>query len=156
MTFEQALSRAASLCSASERCPSDIHAKAIGWGLTEADASRLVVRLTEENFLNEERYVRAFVNDKFRFQHWGRTKIRFALRAKGLSDSLVSQALEEVIDTEDYLDDCVRLLQQRMRGMSLPLSQADRARLYRFAAQRGFESNVISRSLSRLSSSVDD
>ena len=149
MTYEQAMNRAAALCSSSEHCPSEIHAKAIAWGLDEGDANRLVEALTQENFLNEERYAHAFVNDKFRFQHWGRTKIRFALRAKGISDALIALALDEVIDDDAYLEDCLSLLRQRMRGMALPLDARDRARLYRFAAQRGFEAGVISRAMAR-------
>lgn len=145
MTYEQALNRAASLCSSCERCPADIQSKALGWGLSEEEAARLVAHLIEENFLNEERFARAFANDKYRFQHWGRIKIQYALRAKGIRDSLIEIALEEVAEEEDYLDDCVALLQHRMQGMEVPLSQADRARLYRFAAQRGFESSVISK-----------
>lgn len=155
MTFDQALNRAAALCSSCERCPSDINAKALSWGLSEPDAARLVAALVKDNFLNEERYARAFVNDKFRFQHWGRTKIRYALHAKGISDALISLALEDAIDDDCYLDDCIQLLRQRMRGMALPLSQADRARLYRFAAQRGFETSVISRALSGVVSADD-
>lgn len=155
MTYEQALTRAATLCSSSERCPSEVHAKALAWGLAESDADRLVVALKRENFLNEERYVHAFVSDKFRFQHWGRTKIRYALRAKGISDTLITSALDEVIDNDTYLEDCLALLRQRMRGMSLPLDPRDRARLYRFAAQRGFEAGVISRALVRCSQPDD-
>lgn len=151
MTYDQALSRAASLCATAERCPSDIHSKALSWGLSEDEVARLVAHLVQEKFLDEARYAHAFANDKSRFQHWGRTKIRYALRAKGISDTVINTALDSVIDdTEAYLDQCVTLLQGRMRGMSLPLSPQDRARLYRFAAQRGFESDIILRAVDRL------
>lgn len=156
LTYEQALNRAATLCSTSERCTSDIYSKALGWGLSEADAERLVAALISEKFIDESRYARAFVNDKYRFQHWGRTKIRYALRAKRIADSLIDAALAEVVDDEDYLDECLTLLRHRLRGMSLPLSTNDRARLYRFAAQRGFEPSVISKAMSRCTDSADD
>jgi len=150
MEYAVALNRAASLCSQGEKAPQDIYRKAITWGLDEQDAARLVARLIEENFLNEERYARAFVNDKFRFAHWGRVKVSAALRAKGISDDVIAAAFEEKIEQEDYESACCELLRNRMRGMEIPLSQADRARLYRFAAQRGFELSVISRSLSKI------
>lgn len=154
MTYDQALNRAAALCATTERCPAEIRAKALGWGLDEADADRLVARLIDEHFIDERRYAHAFANDKYRFQHWGRTKIRYALLTKGISERLISEALDEVADADDYLEGCVALLRQRMRDMALPLAPNDRARLYRFAAQRGYEPGVISRALSRLS--VDD
>lgn len=156
MTYEQALSRAAALCSASEQCPSDIHAKVIKWGLEPPEAARVVAELIKEHFLDEQRYARAFANDKYRFQHWGRVKIRYALRGKGIAEAAIETALDECIDTDDYLTDCVALLRTRMRGMSQPLSPSDRARLCRFAAQRGFEMDVISRALSRCRVEADD
>lgn len=150
MTYEQALNRTASQCSTSEQCAFDIHAKALRWGLSEDDAQRLVETLVKERFIDDERYAHAFANDKFRFQHWGRTKIHYALRAKGISDGVIDGALEQCIDADQYLSECEELLCNRMRGMDLPLSQPDRARLYRFALQRGFESSVISKALHKL------
>lgn len=150
MDYSIALNRAASLCSQSEKAPQDIYRKALTWGLDEPDAERLVARLIEEHFIDEERYARAFVNDKFRFAHWGRVKVSAALRAKGIPENIISIAFDEKIEEEDYLQTCRDLLANRMKGMSLPLSQPDRARLFRFAAQRGFEMSVISRALSDL------
>lgn len=150
LTYEQALLRASSLCSQAEKAPQDIFEKAQTWGLSEADAARLVARLIEENFLNEERFARAFVNDKFRFAHWGRVKVAYALKAKGISESVINAALDEKVEEEDYDQTCRDLLSSRMKNMILPLSMQDRARLYRYAAQRGFESSVISRALSAI------
>lgn len=152
LTYDQALLRASSLCSQCEKAPQDIYEKALAWGLTEQESARLVARLIEENFLNEERFARAFVNDKFRFAHWGRIKVTYALRAKGISDAAIQAAFEEKVEDEDYDETCRELLKNRMKGMNLPLSMQDRARLYRYAAQRGFESNVISRALSAITS----
>ena len=147
ITAEQALNRAAALCSQAERCPADIFAKVQSWGLGEQEAARIVARLEHEGFLDERRYVRAFVADKFRFEHWGRVKIGYALRGKGIGEALVSEALAEVIDPDEYLEACVALLTARLRTLAQPLSLADRARLYRFAAQRGYESPVIAHAL---------
>lgn len=156
LTYEQALLRASSLCSQGEKAPQDIYEKAKNWGLQEPEAARLVARLIEENFLNEERYAKAFANDKFRFAHWGRVKVAYALRAKGISDSIIALALEEKVEDKDYQETCLDLLKGKMRDMSLPLSQQDRAKLYRFAAQRGFESAIISRCLSKLVKGEDE
>ena len=151
LTYDQALNRAASLCSQSERCPGDIFTKAQSWGLTEPEAARLVGYLTSEGFLDEARFALAFVSDKFRFEQWGRVKISYALRAKGIDDSLIDEAIDEKIDPDDYLATCADLLSKKMRSLDLPLSLADRARLLRFAAQRGFESYIISKAIHNLS-----
>lgn len=156
MTYEQALNRAASLCSQAEKCCSDILDKARGWELSQADTARLIDYLKAEGYLNEERYAKAFASDKFRFQHWGRIKIRFALREKGVPSSFIEDAVAEAIDDEEYADACLALVRTRMREMSMPLSQRDRARVFRFAAQRGFEPHVISGALSACQCDDDD
>lgn len=156
LTYDQALLRASSLCSQAEKAPQDIYEKARTWGLSEQDAARLVARLIEESFLSEERFARAFVNDKFRFAHWGRIKVIYALRAKGISESAINAALEEKVEEEDYDQTCRDLLRTRMKNMSLPLSMQDKARLYRYAAQRGFEAGVIGRALDAVLSEQDE
>ncbi len=151
LTYDQALNRAAQLCSKGEQCPSDIYEKAQEWGLSEAEAARLVGYLTTEKYLDEARYVHAFVHDKFTYQHWGKVKIAYALRMKGINDALVDDNMEEIIDPEVYLQTCMSLIDAKIKGMEIPLSQADRAKVFRFAAQRGFEPSVISKALSKCS-----
>lgn len=148
LNYDQALNRAAQMCSKGEQCPSDIYEKAQEWGLSEAEAARLVGYLTAEKYLDEARYVHAFINDKFTYQHWGKVKIAYALRMKGIEGSLIDENMDEIIDPEEYLEACAALVRAKMKGMELPLSLADRAKVFRFAAQRGYESSVITKALS--------
>ena len=67
LTPSQALNRAAALCARSEQAPADVHAKLIKWGLNASDAARVMEGLTEQGFINEERFAKAFVKDKFTF-----------------------------------------------------------------------------------------
>lgn len=147
LTFEQALSKAAHLCSQSEKAPQEIYEKLLTWGIDSEDAEKIVASLKKERYIDETRFARAFVHDKFCYEHWGKIKIGYQLRNKGISDSLISIALDEVIDEDEYLSVLAELLKTKMRGMSQPLSQNDRAKLYRFAAQRGFEMNMISKAI---------
>lgn len=151
LTYDQALNRAAQLCSKGEQCPSDIFEKVQEWGLAEADAARLVGYLTQEKYLNEARFVHAFVNDKFTYQHWGKIKIAYMLRMKGIADSLIENTMDDVIPAEDYLEACVALVCAKVKDLDLPLCPADKAKVFRFAAQRGYESSVIAKALAKLS-----
>lgn len=155
LTYDQALNRAAQLCSKGEQCPSDIFEKVQEWGLSEVEAAKMVAYLTQEKYLDEARYVHAFVNDKYTYQHWGRMKIAYALRMKGIEEALIEENMEEIIDPDDYFETCSSLVTAKVKGMPLPLSQADRAKVFRFAAQRGFESSVISKALSLISKAID-
>jgi len=156
MTYEQALNRAAAYCSQAERAPQDVEQKLQDWEVSENDAERIVEFLRKEHFLDEARFVHAFINDKFTYERWGRIKIVYALRQKGVTGPIVQNTMEDVIDPEKYLETLVALLRVKMRGIKLPLEQKDRAKLYRFAGSRGFESGVIGTALRKLGSTEDD
>jgi len=136
--YSEALSIAAGYCSIAEHCVSDVIEKVKRYELTSEDQAKLIKRLLDEGYLNESRYVKAFVKDKFRFSKWGRIKIRYALRQKGLSASLVDEGLSE-IGEEDYLNLLSELLRQKKRTVKANTPYEQRGKLLRFAAGRGFE-----------------
>lgn len=150
MTYEQALNRAAAYCSQAERATQEVLQKLEAWEVSDDDAARILEFLRKERFLDEQRYVHAFVNDKFTYERWGRIKIVYALRAKGVTGAVVTNTLDDVIDPDQYVETLTDLLRAKMRGMKTPLAPNDRAKLYRFAAQRGFESAVVGQALQRL------
>lgn len=156
LTPDKALAKAAHLCAQGEKSPKEIFDKLITWGVSEPDAEQIVCRLREEKYIDEERYAHAFVHDKFVYEHWGKVKISYALRQKGISESLISNTLDDVISDEDYVQSLSDLLASRMRGMSLPLSVNDRAKLYRFAMQRGYDSQTFSSAVKNVGDSFDD
>ena len=68
------LRRAAAYCSTVERCIQDVQKKIKAAGLTQEEGERIIARLLQEKFIDEHRFARYFVNDKFRFNKWGRIK----------------------------------------------------------------------------------
>lgn len=146
-TPAQALSALAALCSRGEQAESDLREKLRKWEVSPADADRIIQRLKEENFLSDERYARAFVRDKFRFNGWGRIKIAHALRQKHIDSQWIEQALADEIDDAAYHDTLIRLMQGKLRSVASRELQAARAALLRFAASRGFESDLCYRCL---------
>ena len=146
-TPAQALSALAALCSRGEQAESDLREKLRKWEVSPADADRIIQRLKEENFLSDERYARAFVRDKARFNGWGRIKIAHALRQKRIDSRWIEQALADEIDDAVYHDTLIRLMQGKLRSVAGREPQAARAALLRFAASRGFESDLCYRCL---------
>lgn len=111
LTYKEAYIKAGALCARTEKAPIEIEQKAVrDWGLEREEAQRLVKELKHEGFINEERYARAFVNDKFKYAHWGKTKIATALRQKGIDSELIESALAEVVDEEAELQALKQIL----------------------------------------------
>ena len=91
------------LCSMQERCVSEIEKKLISWGITSDDIKEIIKKLNQNDFINEVRYTRAFVKDKFGLNKWGKQKILFTLRQKNISNLNIQKAFDEIPD-ENYLD----------------------------------------------------
>lgn len=140
--YSEALSFAASICSASEQCASDIIRKTRKFELSEGEKEKLVSFLKEQGFINEERYVRFFINDKFRFNKWGKIKISYMLRQKGIDNFLIEKGLEN-INEEEYCRLLSELLAQKRKSIKNDGKAGLRTKLFRFAAGRGFETGLI-------------
>lgn len=137
---EKALNRAAVLCSRSEHCESDIRTKLLQWQVDAASADAIVARLLHDGFIDDARYARAFVHDKFLYNGWGRMKLSAQLRQKGISADAIAAALSQISD-EDYRNTLLRLLRGKWRTVNGREPRLARAALLRFAASRGFEAD---------------
>ena len=135
------MNRAAALCARSEQAPCDIREKLVKWGLNPGEASQVLTRLIEQGYIDESRYARAFVNDRFRFNGWGRIKIAHHLRLKGISSELIDEAMT-AIDEEQYRERLLDLLRAKWRDVSSREPRAAWAAMMRFAASRGFEAGI--------------
>lgn len=143
-TEGEALNKAAAYCTLCERCVSEVIKKLETWGMTPAQQHSITERLKSEMFIDETRYCRAFVNDKLKFNHWGRIKISAALYEKRLPKELIKEALEN-IDEELYtqvLADTIAAKHKELKGKD---DYATRQKLMRHAASRGFEPAMIMR-----------
>jgi regulatory protein len=147
--YKQALARAARYCSTAERCSKDVRDKLILWGLNEENSDRALAELVKEKFIDDERYASYFVKDKLKFNKWGRRKIYYALRNKQIPDSTISEALEQ-INEDDYLAMLDKLLFEKARSAGSVKSASGKAKLFRFASQRGFTSEEIYAAIERL------
>ena len=134
----EALNKAAAYCTLCERCTSEVSNKLTAWGVAPTDQRTIIERLQSEGFIDEGRYCRAFVNDKVRFNHWGKIKIVAALREKRLPAEDIAAAIEQ-IDEKEYtqaLQAVISLKQKELKGKD---DYAARQKIVRFAASRGFE-----------------
>ena len=146
---------AASRCAVKEYCRSEIKEKFLQKGATVSVAETLIERLEKERYIDEERYARAFVSDKFRFAHWGRVKIRYALQLKGISPQLIDEALS-LVQEESYQDELRAFIQSRRRTVKADSPYALKQKLARAAISRGFEPSAVFAQLSELADISDE
>ena len=139
--FKAIKSQLEALCAKREYCVADIRRKALE--RLEGDrekADELVAALVADKFVDDSRYASAFAREKASLQGWGPIKIRFQLRAKGISDSVISAALEE-IDADKASARLQKLLENKWH--SLQDDPQGRLKLFKFALTRGYEYEEI-------------
>ena len=146
MTKEEALRQMTSYCSMAERCKSDIVDKLKKKDTSEEAIQEVVAYLEKENYISEERFCRAFVNDKFRFSKWGKLKIRQALSLKRLPSAAIYDALD-AIEEKLYLDTLRELIEAKRKSVKAKNDYELNGKLIRFALGRGFEMHDINRCL---------
>lgn len=153
--FESLYRRASAYCARRETCRGDLEKKFRSAEIEPDLIDRVLDRLEQEKFIDEQRYARAFVHDKAAFARWGRLKIRNALIIKGIDKHLIDIALEEEIDEKTYRQTLRELLSAKLR--SLKFDPSDRRASYlaaqklaRFAASRGFEAKAVFREIEHL------
>lgn len=147
--YKEALRKAAALCSRQEQCSSQIMDKLKHWNISEENSHRIIELLKNEKYLDDQRYAIIFTREKFRFNAWGKVKISVLLRRKGIAESMIAKALNE-LDQEAYFQTCSKLITEKARTLKDKNHFARKGKLFRYAAQRGFESELIHQILNKV------
>lgn len=143
---KDAYQKAAFVCSKGEKSSNKIWKKLQDWGLSENEADVVLELLLAEKYIDDERYARIYVRDKFRFNKWGRIKIAYQLRADRISSRIVDEALDE-IDDSAYKETLMDLLRAKSPKIKAENEYDKKAKLARFAQGRGFENDLIFKSI---------
>ena len=140
-TIKEIRNKAMKWCSQREYCSAQIFDKAFSQGCSHEEAQEIVDFLVEQKFIDDRRYTESFVNDKLRFNKWGRKKMKFMLLSKGVDPAIIRNVLSE-IDPKEYYDILTDELKKKYRTISGNTFEI-REKLFRFAASRGFETEII-------------
>ena len=116
------------------------------WETPKEFIDPIIDKLLEDDYINEERFARAFVKDKFRFNHWGRIKISTHLRALGISSEHISTAMQEISD-EEYEKMLDEIVEKKRKSIKNGTDYEIRAKLLRHALSRGFEYDLVASKL---------
>ena len=149
-TEQDAYLQLAALCAQAEHCQQEMRDKMKRWDIDAATQDRIVARLIKERYVDDERYARAFVKDKIRYNKWGPRKVQQGLWLKHIDDDIQERVLSEVDDSE-YLDVLRPLLKQKVRSIRAENDYERTQKLVRFALGRGFTFDIIRQCLN-----VDD
>ena len=142
ITEQEAYLQLAALCAQAEHCQQEMRDKMRRWELDETAQNRIIARLVKERYIDDERYARAFIKDKIRYNKWGRRKVQQALWLKHIDADIQQRVLDE-IDEKEYLDVLRPLLKQKRKSIKAESDYELNQKLVRFALGRGFGFDII-------------
>ena len=141
-TEQEAYLQLAAVCAQAEHCEQEMRDKMKRWEIDATTQDSIIARLVKERYIDNERYARAFVKDKIRYNKWGRRKVQQALWMKRISDDIQQRVLDE-IDEKEYLDVLIPLLKQKRKTIKANNDYELNQKLVRFALSRGFDFGII-------------
>jgi regulatory protein len=137
-----ALAKAEHFCAYQERSQQEVRNKLYELGMYPTGVENVISELITGNFLNEERFARAFVQGKFNLKGWGRVKIKQGLKLKQVPDKMINKALQG-IDGDEYSKTLHKILVKKQAQLTEKDPYKRRYKLQQYAMSRGFESDLI-------------
>lgn len=147
MTEQEAYLRLAALCAQAEHCEYEMQEKMRRWEIADDAQARVMQRLITERYVDDERFARAFANDKVKYNKWGRRKVEQAMWLKHIAEDIRQRVLDS-IDDEEYIAILRPLLQQKRHSVKAHNDYELRQKLIKFAICRGFTMDIIKQCIS--------
>ena len=124
-------------CIYQDRCHSEVRTRLLKLKIYGDDLEDIISDLIQENYLNEERFAKAYVRGKYRMKSWGRIRIIMGLKQKKVSEYCIRQGMKEILE-EEYIENLERLLRKRVdiRPASNKLTLQNE--LIKFARNKGY------------------
>ena len=104
---------------------------------------KIINNLKSENFINEERYIRAFINDKFKLNKWGKYKIKQSLLSKGFDENDIDKLINETINEEEYKNTLTEIIEKKKKLLKKDDTNVIKQKISKFALSKGYEPDLI-------------
>ena len=113
------------------------------------DIDKAIEKLKKEKYLDEEMYLKAYINDSLRFSMDGKLKIKQKLINLGLNKELIMEKLLEVDDVI-WQDKCDKLAHKKVLSNHKDSKQVIKNKVKNYLLNNGYELKYIENSLSKI------
>ena len=137
------------LLSRRDHARSELKTKALKKNFASLAIETILDELQDKGYINNSEFARKFVRDKFEFNKWGINKIRMELIKKGISKSEISKALSE-LDDKEVLHTIRDLIEKNRMKFLRADPQKRKKKVFDFLLRKGYDSQIIMKSISSL------
>jgi len=141
-SIDEATKKMEHYCAYQERCHKEVSEKLKHMNMIPEAIDQILGHLIQENFLNEERFAKAFARGKFNIKKWGVNRIVRELKFREISPYNIKSALAEITN-EDYLKTFDELARKRLSQIKETNSFKRKKKLADYLLYRGWESHLV-------------
>ncbi|MBP6456704.1 MAG: RecX family transcriptional regulator [Chitinophagaceae bacterium] len=144
---DELLKKLAHYCAYQERSHREVKTKLLELGARGLELENIIVELISQNYLNEERFAKAFAGGKFRTKKWGKVKIIQELKKHFLSEYVIKKAMKEIPD-DDYEKAIEYLIEKKMDTLkNIKNKVSKKQKVMNYLLQKGYSYQDIQEKL---------
>ncbi len=144
------LNKSCKYCSRGEKSTFDIKRFLFKENLSDEELDFIIKNLIDNNFINEERYIAAFINDKIAFNKWGKNKIFYELISKGIDEKKIKKFFNE-IDNKIYEDNLHKIIIDKYKSLNKNCDKHEIInKVKSFASSKGYDYEDINKEINKI------
>lgn len=136
-------------CAYQERCHHDVETKLKSMTNNPEEIGEVIVHLLQNNYLNEERFARAFARGKNRIKHWGKSRIKNELKQRKISETIIKLALTE-LDQDEYDARFEALAEKQWDTIRESNIYKKRKKFCDFLLRKGYDSGLVYETVTKM------
>ena len=147
MSTKEALGVALALLAARSRSRLELEERLLKKGFSPGDVAEALAELEKKGYLDDRRFAVSWARWRLSGKPMGRARLRQELKAKGLSNEDIEEALKEAYAEADELKLALMALERKLQGFKGLDPEKRRQKLFRFLKRRGFPPQAIWKAL---------
>lgn len=142
------LEKMRSYCMYQERCIKEVKKKLTSLQVIPKTKSKVINHLIDNDYLNEVRFTKSFIQGKLRIKKWGKIKLNYELRIRGVKKFIIDEEINK-ISKDDYYDYFNEFSNNKIKILKGSKDQKKRSFINYFT-YRGWENNLIYEKLNEI------
>ena len=142
------LEKMRSYCMYQERCIQEVKKKLTRLQVVPKTKSKIINHLIDDDYLNEVRFTKSFIQGKLRIKKWRRIKLNYELKIRGVKKFIIDEEINK-ISKEDYYDYFNEFSNNKIKTLKGSKEQKKRSFINYFT-YRGWENNLIYEKLNEI------
>jgi len=141
--FEKFYNKALKFLSYRPRSEKEIRDKLKRKKASEKIINKIILRLKENNFINDEEFIKWWIEQRTTFKPRSFRLIKIELKQKGIDKELIEKTIGHLPSTIDDLKSAKKLIQKRLPRYKNLSRDEKFQKLSRFLASKGFNYDII-------------